>query len=106
MATPRGIWTREYVDSLWAEQGATLHRELTGAANSYRCSELESEGFKAGFRVLNLKNDEKRLRAVLWEHRELIEGLIRVRNGDFGSELARLIKQAGTRNDSTTQTEG
>lgn len=47
-------------------------KELRTARNRYNSSLIEAQGYSSGKRIYNLKHDERRLRNLLWEHREYI----------------------------------
>lgn len=76
-------WTFEHVKNLWNANGAELYNRLTRAANSYRSSRSAAAGFISGYRVRSETMDRKEVERLLWEHWELIEGLVRLQNGDF-----------------------
>jgi hypothetical protein len=46
--------------------------ELRNAWNAYKSTVSAAEGFVSGYRVANLRNAERRLRDLLWKHRDAL----------------------------------
>lgn len=49
-----------------------IFQEIRAARNLYRVCEQSAEGFISGVRVKSLKIAEKKLRDLLWQHRDFL----------------------------------